>query len=760
MLFISFIVFQLWGHKRSKKEYAGAKTGASRFLSSSTREWWFWTTDPLVRLFVKLKLGPNALTAIGFTFSILAGLLFSQGWFGYAGWTMMVGASFDMFDGRVARITGKTTRSGAFFDAVMDRFGEGICLLGLAWYFRENFMLAVVIIALIGSLLVSYTKARAEGMDIECNVGTMQRPERIVYLGVASIFDPIVGVLISRWWTLPPPILVMIALSMIALMTTGTAIYRMIHVMNALDTEDKREKESIPQLITKLYTHEGREELWERARYGYDRSRASFSHVVLFLMGGINTEIMSEIMQRGDLPNISMHILERGSAARAVSTFPSAPGPALTPFVTGCFPGTCDIPGGRWFDRTVPASRVLSLNRFRDYSRWGAYAMDRDLSKSVRTIFEYSKRAVNIFGMLNRGAGLVRDPAFFRLCRRFQRTSPDPDPDGAKEAAFHWFTSAIRRDTDFVLYSLPPVECPSRSKGEMELACHALREIDNYVGRATGFLKSSGMYDSTALLFAATHGSSMACNHFDLGKFLGRRYKTCPDARVAREWHDTEIIALPSGSSMVHMYVRNGPDWSERSFFEDVERRGLIGSLLEEDGIDIIMGRSVNGGITVQSRRGRAHILEDADGRITYMVIGGDPFGYNKLPQVMDVASAFASTALTDYPDGILQSLQLFRSRRTGDIVVSAKGDVSLSGGDEKTLDSTCGSLVREHMIVPFISSVPIAEGELRTADIFAMIIDLFGIEPEHAMDGVVPPHAVVSTEKKRETASLMDVRT
>lgn len=736
ILFISYLIYQLWGRKGYNRKFAGAKDTDSKFLSSATREWWLWTTDPIVKFFVKIKMGPNALTATGFLFAALAAYLFSRGLFGYAGWAMILGGSFDIFDGRVARITGKTSRSGAFFDAVMDRFGEGLCFLGLAVYFRSGFMLPIIIVGLIGSLLVSYTKARAEGVGVECNVGTMQRPERIVYLGVAAVFDPIVHQVLTRWWAAPPPLLVMLALIFIAIMTSGTAIYRMLHTMSALDIADRREKESIPQIISKLATQAGREEFWDKARYGYDRTHASFEHVVLFLVGGITQGAIHEQIRRGNLPNICAHMQSRGCGQEAVGAFPSATGPASVPFVTGCLPGTCDIPGTRWFDRTIPASRVLSMNRFRDYIGWGSYAMDHDLSKSVRTIFEYSRQAVNIFGMLNRGCGIVRYPAFFSLYRRFHKARSESDIDAAEEAAFSWFSSAIKRETDFVLYYFPPVEFFDASVPDANLSDRAMRKVDDYIGRAADFLKTQGMYDNTALLLASTHGSAEAKRVFDLKKFLSKRHRTFFTGKKSGDWRVADMIAQISGSSMAHMYVKCEETWGERTFIEDVERRGLVGALLEEDGVDIIAGRSVDGGIVIQSRRGRAHVLEDADGRITYITKGGDPFGYGPMPRVLDAAQVLDLSFASLYPDGIFEVLQLFRSRRTGDLVLSAASDVSLA---EHPVLATSGSLAREHLMTPVFSSVPINGENLRSADVFAFILDMLGIEAAHAIDGCVP---------------------
>ncbi len=739
VLLVSFLTYQLWGRKRLSREYKGAKNEGSRMLSSSTREWWFWTTEPIVKLFVKLRMGPNTLTAVGFLIACLAAYFFAKGWFGYAGWAMIFGATFDIFDGRVARLTGSTSRSGAFFDAVMDRFGEGACLLGLAYYFRESFMLPVVIAALIGSTLVSYTKARGEGIGVDCKVGMMQRPERVVYMGVAAIFDPLMGVALMRWWAAPPPVLMMLAVAFIAVMTIATAIQRMIYIMNTLDTADEREKESIPQLISKLSTAEGRERFWDQARYGYDRSRSPFSHAVLFVASAIDPDTIKDMMQRGEMPNVATHIAQRGSYTDAVSAFPSTFGPADAPLVTGCFPGTCDIPGVRWFDRTLNPGRVLAINRFRDYLGWGAHAMDYDLSKSVCTIYEYSRRAVNIFGALNRGCGFVRDPSFFRIHRIFAEASRPEEVEKASEATFHWFTKAARRETDFVFYRFSPklaFGAEGRSEESVRKAC---RKIDSYVGRAVDALKSQGMYDRTAFMFTCDHSCSHVRSTFNLDDFISNRFKSPSPSRRIKDWQDAQAIALTSGTSMAHLYIRNQDMWSGHAFFEEIEKKGLIGSLLEQDGVDILIGRSVEGGIVVQSRRGRAHILEDADGRITYLAKSGDPFGLTDVPQVLDSVKALEVTLDSDYPDCILQALGLFRSRRTGDLVLSAMDDIVLSPDAETARMATHGSLSGKHLLVPFMISTKGCASTIRTSDVFTISLSLLGIEPKHAIDGSLP---------------------
>lgn len=735
-LLISLIFYAMTGHSRNRSIHEAARRTASRFLSVYFKEWWVWVTDPIALMFVKMRMGPNVLTFIGFLLSIVAGILFAKGLFGYAGWAMIFGATFDLFDGRVARLSGRETRSGGYFDSVLDRFGEGVCFVGLAYYFRESWLLPVTIIGLIGSTMVSYTKARAEGMGVECKVGSMQRPERIVYMGVASIFTPTATILLSTWWTNPPPVLVIGALIIIALATNATAVYRMIYTMNRLDTDDKREIESLPQIITKLSTPEGRDAFWEKTRYGYDRSKSKRSHLVLFMSDGLDSVLLDRFMKRGDLPNISGYIASRGSSLHAISSFPSTTGTSTIPFITGCFPGSCDVPGVTWFDRTIPEARLITMNRFRDYLGWGAYAMDYDLSRTVRTLFEYSKKAVNIFGMVNRGCGLIRDPAFFRLHAMFRKAKREVDIEAVVEAAHIWFSEAIKRGTDCVIYSLPPADFISKSENA-DKALDSYRRIDEAIGKAVDLLKENGIYEETELMLSSGYSRVRCDRVFDFSDFLKDRYKIFTHPGKPREWLEAEAIVSVSGNSMAHIYLRENNSWAKGCFFEDIERRGLVGSLLEKEEIDILAGRSSKGGVVIASRRGRSHVLEDHDGRITYLVKGQDPFGYSQMPQVMHSEDALNFTCDSMYPDGIVQVIQIFRSQRSGDLVISAKKDTDITGAVDSPF--THGSLHRDHIAVPLISSIPFKDKTIRTADVFTVILKLFGIEPEHELDGVLP---------------------
>jgi phosphatidylglycerophosphate synthase len=710
----------------------------SKFLNTFFKEWWYWVTEPIARFFVKIRLSPNIITSIGFLVSVISAFFFASGLFGYAGWIMIFGATFDLFDGKVARITGRSSRSGAYFDSVMDRFGEGVVFIGLAYYYRTSWILIPIIIGLIGSTLVSYTRARGEGVGVICKKGAMQRPERIVYLGVASIFQPVLDSILMIFWNQPPAFFVIGAILLIAVMTNITAIQRIIYIMNELDTIDKDEEvQSIPKLLSSFSTKEGREQWWTKAKYGYDRTEALKKLCIMILVDGANYDVFNELVSRGELPNISRYIIEPGSFKKAVSTFPSTTGPAFTPFVTGCFAGTSDVPGIRWFDRRVPPSKKLTIKRFRDYYGWGSYALDYDLSKSVKTVFEYSRRAINIMGMLNRGAGVTRDPAFFKIPFLFYKVKKSDDVEAVERSAFRMFANALKRSPDFVFYYFPTIDKYSHEYHRShDLVLEAYSRLDSYVGKMVDLLKDQGLFETTSIMLTSDHGHSNVDTHFDLDAFFEDRFRTLYVPSKFREWMSAEAINMVSGNSMSNVYLKKDA-WNNYNFFEDIERSGVIDELLERQAVDIIAGRSADGGVVAVSKKGRARIIEGADGRVSYLVSESDPFGYGSIQQNLSEEDLLTSTWNCEYPDGILQLAQIFRSPRCGDIVISASSGHDLRDRFEKPPhNSTHGSLRSEHMFVPLCVNAKIKNDYVRTADTFPTILRLLGILPNHKLDG------------------------
>ena len=160
----------------------------------------------IIRFLIFLRVKPNHLTMAGFIMSIVVAYIFAMGEFRLAGAALIVAGLFDMVDGMVARKLGKVTEFGAFFDSIMDRYSDLIVYLGLVIYYghaeRINYVVLVGIV-MMGSVLTSYARARAESLIPKCKVGFLERPERIVLLLIGSFYfmDPVIWVfaILSNW---------------------------------------------------------------------------------------------------------------------------------------------------------------------------------------------------------------------------------------------------------------------------------------------------------------------------------------------------------------------------------------------------------------------------------------------------------------------------------------------------------------------------------------------------------------------------------
>jgi CDP-diacylglycerol---glycerol-3-phosphate 3-phosphatidyltransferase len=174
------------------------------------------------RFLGRLGLTPNALTIIGSVLTACVGLLIAQGWFLPAGLCLWLFSATDTLDGALARATGRVSVFGAFLDSVCDRYAEAAVFFGLVWYYQSasnGIGVALSYLALVGSLMVSYARARAEGVGLQAaDVGWFQRPERIILLGI--------GLLVSGFF----PLALELVLGLLAVLTTVTVLQRVRHV--------------------------------------------------------------------------------------------------------------------------------------------------------------------------------------------------------------------------------------------------------------------------------------------------------------------------------------------------------------------------------------------------------------------------------------------------------------------------------------------------------------------------------------------------
>ncbi len=188
--------------------------------------------EPVATLLIQLRISPNTLTTIGTVCTVAGGLAYGLGHIRTAGFIIGATAIFDVLDGTVARRTGQSTVFGAFYDSTLDRVADGALLGGIAYFYATNPvhasapMLVISIIGIVGTFLVSYTRARAEALGINAKVGMMQRPERVVMLSLPQSFF---GLALGGW-------VLATVVTVLAVTAWITALQRIAFVRRASET--------------------------------------------------------------------------------------------------------------------------------------------------------------------------------------------------------------------------------------------------------------------------------------------------------------------------------------------------------------------------------------------------------------------------------------------------------------------------------------------------------------------------------------------
>jgi phosphatidylglycerophosphate synthase len=204
--------------------------GGSFVLGYWIRNWFYWLIRPVTRASVALGLSPlfYNLFAVACGLGSLAG--YATGHLPLAGALIFASGVGDVMDGEVARATQTADARGAFLDSTLDRFTEFAAFAGLALFFASGWTSLAVIVALGGSLLVSYTRARGESLGVLCKVGIMQRAERMILLGLGSILDPSLSAAAGR----PTGAVVSVVVLVIAAGTVVTSVHRTVWIARAL----------------------------------------------------------------------------------------------------------------------------------------------------------------------------------------------------------------------------------------------------------------------------------------------------------------------------------------------------------------------------------------------------------------------------------------------------------------------------------------------------------------------------------------------
>ena len=461
---------------------------------------------------------------------------------------------------------------------------------------------------------------------------------------------------------------------------------------------------------------------------------------IFFLADGTRLDVFAELFKRGDLENIQKYVVEPGKFLRGITVFPSTTGPAYTPYLLGKFPGRCNLPGIRWFDRRYYDKTPFSLRRFRSYAGPQASLINRDIECSSPTLFGLVPGSVSILNEITRdisssGNNKTKYLKYYLVVKsHFTDRSDD-----VEEAAGRILVDSLRNSPRFVFCVFTAADAYShRYHPFHRKVMESYRRLDRYVGMVAEKIAGRGELDDTLFVVASDHGLTPTHSHFDSLGFLRRRgFKPLYYTNVFRHFLDADSSVMVSGNSMAHYYFKNSDGWKRHTHCEEIA--DIVDELSSRPEVDIVCARTGGDGgeVKITNPRGEALVSEDEKGLICYRNVSGNPLGYGFSSRKMDTSESLQLTIDSDYPDALLQILQLFESPRTGDVVVSSKPGYDLRATHENPEHhGSHGSLHKDHMVVPVLMSRPTQHDYVRTADIFTSIVRYLGLEVPKGVDG------------------------
>jgi len=228
--FAALAVFAVIRKSRKLTEAEIKKLGDSMPLPLFLREYWTWIIGPFERFFIRHGIKPNTITAYSVFLAMISGYFYFRGWWGLAGFMLIISGTCDVFDGRIARATKNETQSGAFFDSTLDRYSEAFTFMGIMGFYRDSWIFWLAFLAFTGSMMNSYTRARAEALKMDLYKGFMQRPERLFLLSGSTLISPILVAIYHKWWGTEQHLLIFVMI-LIAVATNYVVIKRILLIL-------------------------------------------------------------------------------------------------------------------------------------------------------------------------------------------------------------------------------------------------------------------------------------------------------------------------------------------------------------------------------------------------------------------------------------------------------------------------------------------------------------------------------------------------
>jgi membrane protein YqaA with SNARE-associated domain len=466
------------------------------------------------------------------------------------------------------------------------------------------------------------------------------------------------------------------------------------------------------------------------------------SRCVIMVADGGRADLMEQLLESGELPNIKRHITDRGCYRTALTVFPSTTGPAHIPFVSGIHPGTANVPGYRWLSRDTHDRRRRSFDRHRSLnSPFGLFlGADMDSEKST-SLFEYFKKPSSVLEPVDFCSNRKLSKIVLRRLFYVVRAHKTDDWKPIDRMIEKNIIKRIKSGSECIVGSFFGIDEYSHLYEPFdERTIEAYRTIDRAVGSIAEVLKSEGVYDETILAIVSDHGLSATKVHIpvvDIMKDHG--FKPLYYPKLYRR--DMDSAVMESGNSMAQIYFKRGSrwgsHWSREEMAADERIEKLVTSLVNTEGMSFAVARSADGGIVFIGKEGELR-ARPKNGGYVIAVEGNGPLPDHPVGE-FGKRELFEKTFDNIYPDAVNQLFLLFSSERSGDLMISSDPSFDLRWQHEDPEHhGSHGSLHREHMHVPLAFSVPIKDKYVCNCDIVPTVLALTGKIPTKPFDGRV----------------------
>jgi len=449
--------------------------------------------------------------------------------------------------------------------------------------------------------------------------------------------------------------------------------------------------------------------------------------VLFYLLDGARPDMLNELIAQGKLPHLQQ-LVEEGTFQIATTCFPSTTGPAYLPFLTGQFPGTMNIPGIRWFDKQEFKRTRWNKMAMRSYCGPEAGWFNTDMPADKATLFDLLGESYNLYNMITRNIPDTHDLGkkgknWLYTRAHFLKRHHPVDIQG-HERIMGLLKSG--KDFDFLFAVFPSVDWDSHYHHIRDHRTIAAYQIaDNSIGEVRAYLEKKGWWKNTLFMLTSDHGLTPSHTHFDLGDWMTKQgMKSVGYPIIWRQNPKSAVMISGNSFGSVHLLNHDGDHVLQEKELVDHFSKERMDELLKKKAVDFITYRgNREGEYYVQNHQGKALISQHQE-TYAYRPIDADPLFLQNIT-VKGHRGALESTFNSLYPDALVQISQLFKSRRAGDIVVSARNGYDLRDFWEyPEHKGSHGSLTKEHIHVPLIyNQKGWAEHAARTADIFPTIL-------------------------------------